>query len=151
MKGIDRILKVSTSEGRRIHASVFKRTEDQVLIRVPYIKLVETDNPPFAKKGVIEMIVDTKVYQKTIIKITKYLEDLFLKGLKDEDNRSSSGASNDSRRVKSKNKTGVAGKDEGEGSDSSVHSSSRRKKSTSDDRGQQSSTEVDKVSDKKVE
>ena len=58
----------------------------KVLFRVPYIKAVEKDNPDFAEKGIIEFTVPQNRYAKAKKRITKYLEDLFLKELEKDEN-----------------------------------------------------------------
>ena len=58
--------------------------EHFVSFKVPFLEVVKKDNPPFAEKGVISFSVPQKGYAKAKKRITKYLEDLILKELKNE-------------------------------------------------------------------
>ncbi len=144
---ITRLLKVSTSDGKRIKATIYA-SKNNVRIVVEPIFLVTNDNPPFLKNGVINVTCTRKDYQKTLQTLTKYLEDLFLKGLNDGDIHTSTKVGANTRRTESKNPTGYIGINEGEGRDTSVHARARREESTKSTGGRKQSTEVDSVSDK---
>ncbi len=150
MTGLTRLLKVSTSDGVRIKAHI-RRVADKIIITVNHSELVEKDNPPFAKEGRIQLVVNKSNYQETIQMLTKYFEDLFLKGMNDESIDTGLRIGDDSRGTESKNKTGIIGVDKGKGSDTSVYPGSRRKKSTKDSgRESEPSIEVDKSSDQEI-
>lgn len=144
-----RMLKVSTSKGERIIAEI-RSIEDSIRIKVKFNELVKQDNPSFAKDGVIVMTCKREDYQKTLQHLTKYFEDLFLKGLSNENTNTSTRISNDSRGNKEQTESYSIGVDPGKGSDSSVYSRSRRTKSTKSPRAGFSSAKVDKISNKDV-
>lgn len=124
-----RALKVSTPEGKRIYAKVF-RLKDDVIIEINYLEAVKKDDPPFAHNGVIKMHTSLEKYKETLNLLTKYLEDLFLKGMADEDIYTSLGAKPKSRRTKKINSGGEAKSFERKRSPSGLHVSSRRGEST---------------------
>lgn len=136
-----RPLKVSTPEGERIVAKVF-RYGDKVRIEINYLEVVKKDDPPFAKNGVIQINVPVKKYRDAIIALTKYLEDLFLKGMADEDTYTSLGAKPNPRRAKKLDSTRKASSSEREGGTSSVHLSPRRDESTESSRRGKSDSEM---------
>ena len=143
---ITKLLKVSSPEGKRVEVKV-RRNLDNVLITADYNKLVEADNPPFAKKGIIVIKVERDKYQATIATLTDYFETLFLKGLTNESMDPSPRAINDTRRDEKTDSKSYVGLDKGKGSDSSVHIGSRGQKHTKSFGGAKSSPKVDKVSD----
>ena len=124
-----KLLKVSTPKGHRIrsHITSFK---DIVNIKVEYLKEVELDKPPFAKKGKIIIKCEKKKYQEVIKKLTKYLEDLFLKELLNEDIHPSIRNDNVKRGNAKKNTSGKTGSIKGKGDSSSVYSGTGRKEQT---------------------
>ena len=123
-----RALKVSTPEGKRIYAKIF-RLKNDVIIEVNYLEVVKKDNPPFAHNGIIKMHTSLVKYKETLGLLTKYLEDLFLKGMADEDTYSSLGAKPKSRRTKKINSGGEAKSFKRKRSPTSLHVSSRGKES----------------------
>lgn len=140
-------LKVSTAEGKRIYAKVYVQGDDRV-IRVPFIKEVEKDNPPFSKKGVITITVSTNTYHDAIEKLESYLENLFLKGMADEDSRTSHEARAKSGGAEKVHTEGKTGTDKGPGKTSSVRDSSRGNESAESSGGRESSkTELAKKDD----
>lgn len=143
-----RLLKVSTPDGHRIMINTVRRSGDKIVIVVEYNKDVAKDNPPFSKNGIIKMTCVRKDYQQTLQKLTNYLETLFLKGLLNENTNTSSRISNDSRGNEKQTKPYTIGVDEGKGSDTSVHVSTRGTKSTKSSGRGKSSVEVDESSDK---
>lgn len=127
-------LKVCTPEGKIIIAET-ETLDGIVKIRVPYLQVVEKDNPEFAKDGEIFFSVSQKKYQEAKKTLTKYLEDLFLKELDDvkivhpgNGNRRNAG------RAKSKPVSGSAEK-AGRENGNPVHNRGGRGKSSSSDRG----------------
>lgn len=124
-----RVLKVSSPDGKRIYAKIF-RLKGDVIIEVNYLEVVKKDNPPFAHNGVIKMHASLIKYKETLNLLTKYLEDLFLKGMADEDTYSSLGAKPKSRRTKKINSGGEAKSFERKRSPASLHVSSRGNEST---------------------
>ena len=128
-----RPLKVSTPEGKRIYAKIFRLGEN-IRIEINYLEVVKKDDPPFSINGVIKMRVPIIKYKNTINLLTKYLEDLFLKGMSDEDTYTSLGAKPKSRRFKKVNSGGETKSFEGKGDTSSLHSSTRRSESTESSR-----------------
>ena len=128
-----RLLKVSTPEGKRIHAKIF-RLKENVRIEINYLEVVKKDDPPFSVNGVIRMRVPIIKYKDTIKLLTKYLEDLFLKGMSDEDTYTSLGAKPKSRRSKKVDPGREVKSFEGERNTSSLHTSARGRESTESSR-----------------
>ena len=124
-----RPLKVSTPEGKRIYAKIFRLGEN-IRIEINYLEEVKKDDPPFSVNGVIRMRVPIEKYKDTIKLLTKYLEDLFLKGMSDEDTYTSLGAKPKSRRSKKINTGGKTKDLERERDTSSIHSGTRGREST---------------------
>lgn len=141
-----RPLKVSTPEGKRIFAKIF-RNGDNVRIEVNYLDVVKKDDPPFAQNGTIRFNVPRTRYVQTIASLTKYLEDLFLKGMADEDIYSSLGAKPQPRRAKKVDTGRKVSFAKREGDSSSVHVSSRRSESSESSRRGKSDSEVAESSD----
>lgn len=119
-----KLLQVSTPEGKRISANI-NRTGNKVFIGVDYLKIVEKDNPSFAEKGIIKISCDLSKYSKTIKLLTQYFEDLFLKGMADENIYTGLGIKSKSRRTKRKDTKREVGNSKREGSSSSVHAGAR--------------------------
>lgn len=124
-----RALKVSTPEGKRIYAKIF-RSKDDIQIEINYLEVVKKDDPPFSHNGVIRMHTTIEKYKDTIKLLTKYLEDLFLKGMADEDTYRGLGAKPKSRRTKKINLGREVKSFKGERDSSSLHAGSRREKPT---------------------
>lgn len=124
-----KLLKVSTPEGKRIPA-IINRTGKKVSIGVNYLKIVERDDPPFAKRGIINISCNLSKYIQTVNLLTQYLEDLFLKGMTDESIYTSLGVKSKSRRTKAKNIERKIGKSERKRGSSSVQSGARRDESS---------------------
>ena len=141
-----RPLKVSHPDGTRVMAQV-KRSGDQVRIVVEKLEEVKKDNPQFADDGIISITVPVSTYQNVLIKLTQYIEDLFLKGMADEDTYSSLGTKPKSRRAKKSDSKRETGSSEGEGSSSSVHTGPRRSESSEDSRRGQTDSEMAEGSD----
>lgn len=78
-----RTLNVSTAKGKTIVANIMQNG-DQINIQIPYLSEVEIDKPRFAKDGVINFNVQQSLFSSAIRILEKYLEDLFLKGLENE-------------------------------------------------------------------
>lgn len=83
-------LKVCDPSGKRISVSVTQMGE-RVRIESDFIKAVELDKPAFSKGGIIRITVNRKDYSATKEKLTKYLEDLFLKELGNADRNTGHG------------------------------------------------------------
>lgn len=86
-------LNVSNTKGQRIVALVYPIFND-VVIKLPYIEEVEKDNPSFAYKGIITIKCIKSKYKNVVVTLTQYLEDLFLKGIANEDIYTSLGITN---------------------------------------------------------
>ncbi len=140
-----RPLKVSTPEGKRIYAKIFRLGEN-IRIEINYLEEVKKDDPPFSVNGVIRMRVPIEKYKDTIKLLTKYLEDLFLKGMSDEDTYTSLGAKPKSRRSKKINTGGKIKSLERERDIPSLHSGTRRFKSPESFGGRETNLEVAKSS-----
>lgn len=135
-------LKVSDPDGNRIVAQI-TRVGETVLIEVPYTEVVKKDDPPFARNGVVRFSVPRQGYTETLAVLTKYYEDLFLKGMADEDIYTSLGAKPTKRRVKKSNPPRATIDVEGKGRDSGLHSGARGDESPkSARRGRSSKSEV---------
>jgi len=117
-------LKVSTPKGESITA-VIKADKDVFTLSVNYLEAVEKDNPKFADKGVIRVSGPRTKYSNIIKAIEKYLEDLFLKELSNEDTSTSDGSGLDKRAT---HEIASSGKDKStkrKGNSSSVRDSAR--------------------------
>jgi len=141
-----RPLNVSTPKGQRVEAKI-ARFDEVMQIQVDFLDVVKKDAPPFAEDGVINFAVDREEYEETIIKLEKYLEDLFLKGMADEDLRRSFGIELKSGRVKAARLSRKARSSKRKGYSSSVHSGSRGRESAASDRPRNSNPEVAESSD----
>ncbi len=124
-------LKVSNTKGLRIEALITPMREF-VNVKLSFIEAVKKDKPSFAKEGVIALDVSKKNYTLMIIMIEKYLETLFLKELNNEDRDSSIGIDYESRGVEKLRASRGIKKVKREGSITSLHSGTRRIKSTED-------------------
>jgi alpha-glucosidase (family GH31 glycosyl hydrolase) len=144
MNYYQRPLKVSTPDGERVIANITSGA--LVTITVPRLDVVAKDNPLFAKDGVIRLTVKREKYQETIRVLTQYLEDLFLKGMADEDTYTSLGAKPERKRTTRKDTSREERTIEGERDTASVHVSTRRNESTESVGSRDTSTEVDKSS-----
>jgi len=124
-----KLLNVSTPKGKRIeaHITTFSGT---IIIKVENLKEVEMDDPPFAKKGRIIIKCERVKYKEVIEKLTKYLEDLFLKELLNEDIYTSIGNDNVKGRNAKKNSSRKTGSFKGKGNSSSIYSGTGRKEQT---------------------
>ncbi len=127
-----KLLKVTQENGQSVCANII-RAGNNVTIKVDKLELVKIANPDFSKDGVIAMTIDISKYQDAIIKITKYLEDLFLKGMADNDSKITSNVSrSDTRRNDGKNSKRKVKSSERQGNYESLHSGSRGNKHTKD-------------------
>lgn len=127
-----KLLKVSDPKGFRIKVFVTKNNKT-VTIKSDVIEVVKKDKPLFSNNGKICMNVELKNYKEAITKLTKYLEDLFLKELNDNDISHSSDATKTKSvgNIEQRSGKNVAGIKR-EGCSSSVPDSARREKSTED-------------------
>ncbi|MCK5609604.1 hypothetical protein KAR91_47455 [Candidatus Pacearchaeota archaeon] len=124
-----KVLRVSTPEGESVKAIV-EHYDGKFNLSIGFIEAVKIDNPSFSKNGSIKVNGTISSYPKIINGITKYLEDLFLKEMKDEDNDSSDGNKPISTGNKKSTPARDTGKNKREGDSSSLHSSSRGDEST---------------------
>lgn len=141
-----RPLKVSSPDGKRIYAKVF-RLESNVRIEINYLEVVKKDDPPFAHNGVITINVPREKYSKTIEILTRYIENLFLKGMADEDIYPSLGAKPKPRRTEKVDLGGKVSFAKRQGDSPSVHLSPRGSKSSESSRGGNADSEVAESSD----
>lgn len=118
------------------------RSGGMARIIVEKLDVVKKDNPEFAKDGVISINVPVQKYQETIGALTQYIEDLFLKGMADEDTYSSLRIKPKSRRAKKSDSKRETGSSEGEGRSSGVHTGARRSESSESSRRGKSDSEM---------
>ena len=144
-----RPLKVSSPEGERIIANIL-RFGDKVQIEIAPLEVVKKDDPPFAHNGVIRYKCTIENYRKAIDLLTKYLEDLFLKGMADEDTYSSLGAKPKPRRTQKIDTGRKTEKSEGKGDLASLHSRARRSESSESPRGREPGLKMAESSDKET-
>ena len=137
------LLKVSDTTGKPIYAWV-KSFKGNINIRVGFLQEVKDDNPQFATNGMIRFNCKQTKYKEAIDKLTKYLEDLFLKGIADEDNNTSIKIGNKSGRDKKQNIKRADGKDKRSRDNTSVHSGTRRIESTESIERKINDSEMDK-------
>ena len=125
-------LSVCLPNGKRIMAKV-DYSYGFAHIKLPYIKLVEKDNPDFSKDGIIRIKTGQKAYRNIIAGVEKYLEDLFLKEMSN-DHRSTSNERNiDRSGIKKPCADKSVGESKGSGrSTKSVCDSTRRTVETKD-------------------
>jgi len=136
-----RPLKVSTPDGKRIYAKIL-RLGDNIRIEINYLEVVKQDDPPFAHNGVITISVPRNKYVEIIATLTQYLEDLFLKGMADENIYTSLGVKPKSRGNKKSNSGGEIKSFRGKRDTSSVHISSRGNELAESFRGGETKPEV---------
>jgi len=140
-------LNVCSPEGKRVDAKVTQMGKS-CLIEVDFLEVVMKDDPPFAKDGVISFKSDSTKHQEIIFKLEKYLEDLFLKGMADEDLHRSLGIEPESGGIKKSRSKGKIRRASGKGNFPSVHFGSRRGESTEGDRSGDPDIEMAESSDK---
>ena len=145
-----RPLKVSNLSGERIVASIATGVH-KVTISIPYLECIEKDNPDFAVDGVIRFSVLKEKYQKAIFHLTKYLEDLFLKEISNENNSSGVSSGSIAGRNNKKSFRRTDKKDEGERSSVGVHVSAGRNKQTKGIGGGKPDSDMDKVHNTQIE
>lgn len=131
-------LKVCNTKGARVYASITK-VGDRVNLRLPYIEAVRIDSPKFSKDGVVFFNYDRKDHRTIVDQLTKYLEDLFLKELSDEDNNTSDNGRSNTRRDKKKSKSRTTPKSEGKKIDSVCDSGRGSEQAESDRSGSKDS------------
>jgi hypothetical protein len=136
-----RPLKVSTPEGKRIIANILQMGESN-RIEIAFIEGVQKDNPPFAQNGVIRFVYEKEKHQEVISALEKYLEDIFLKGMADEDTYTSLGAKPKPRGVKSPSSERKIRGTERERKPDRIYSRPRRGKQTESDRGGDADSEM---------
>jgi len=141
-----RVLYVSTPKGEEIKAKV-ARMGERMRVQVDPLGVVKKDNPPFAKDGAIDFVVPIGVYEETIIKLEKYLEDLFLKGMSDEDLHRSLRTGPNSRGDEKSHFRGKTRSSKGERYPARLHPGTRRNITAKSGRARKSNTEVAKGSD----
>ena len=120
----NRPLDVSDTKGKRIVAKI-RASFNKVFVHVDYIEEVKKDNPKFANDGVINFACLKDRYKEVMIKVTKYLKDLFLKGISNEDLHTSINISNNRSRSTRKDKPGKITGVEREGSTTGIRISAR--------------------------
>lgn len=145
-KRYTRPLKVSSPKGKRVYAQVYP-SKDKCLIEINYLEVVKKDNPSFANNGIIKFTCEKIKYPQVILALEKYLEDLFLKGMSNENIYTSIGASPKPGRVKTKNTERKVRTTKREGSTSGVHIGSGGIKSSEDTRPRHGNIEVAESSD----
>jgi len=118
-----RPLKVATPEGKQIQAYILVAGERRI-IEIAYLKEVQKDDPPFACNGQIRFSCSREKYLETIKILERYLENIFLKGMADEDIYSSLGAKPKRRRTKKQNISKEIDGYKRKGDSSSIHDSS---------------------------
>lgn len=141
MRNYSRLLRVATPNGERIRANIVQMG-DNVRIEVRPLEVVKKDDPPFAQNGVIRFQIPSSKYKDTIATLTQYLEDLFLKGMADEDIYTSLGAKPKRKRTKRSRKTREIEIDQGEGDTPSVYDRTRGDEQTESAGGGDSDSEV---------
>ncbi len=144
-----RPLKVYSPEGKQVVANIL-RFGDRVQIEIAPLEVVRKDDPPFAHDGLIRYTATVEKYRETIRILTRYLENLFLKGMADEDIYSSLGAKSKSRRTEKINIGRKAEKPKREGSVTSLHARARRAESSKSSRGRNTDVKVAESSDKEI-
>ena len=117
-------LNVCMPNGRRVEAKITQMGKN-IRVQVDSLDVVKKDDASFAKDGVISFTVERVKYAETIVKLEKYLEDLFLKGMADEDLHRSLGIKSKSGRTKRTRSKGKIRRASGKGNFPSVHSGSR--------------------------
>lgn len=118
-------------------------------IELPFIEAVKKDNPEFAKNGVVKYTVPQRRYQKAKEGLTKYLEDLFLKELaEDETIYPGNGGKSNPGRTKKESSSRSNEKVTGEDSNA-VRDRGRGKKQSESDRGRVENSDVAQSSDPK--
>jgi len=137
-----KLLNVSTPKGKRIEANITSFS-DAIIIKVEYLKEVERDEPPFAKKGKIVIKCERIKYKEVILKLTKYLEDLFLKELLNEDIYTSIGNGDVKRGNAKKNTSRKTGSIKRTGNSASVYSGTGRTEPSKKLKGKVANTDVD--------
>jgi hypothetical protein len=123
-----RRLKVSFPNGKPVEARI-SYSNGIAIITLPHYEIVKKDNPPFAKDGAIQITVSQKEYVNVINQLTKYLEDLFLKGMADEEIKNALRNSSHGNKTKSGRNKREAGSrstksTKGKGNDSGLHTGS---------------------------
>jgi len=98
-----RPLNVSSPDGKRIIAHIISTGDNKRIIEVAFLEEVKKDDPPFACNGQIRFSCKREKYVETIKILEKYLEDIFLKGMADENIYSSLGTKSKRRGVKKQN------------------------------------------------
>ena len=144
-----RPLKVCSPEGVRVVANIMRHGE-RVQIEIAPLEVVRKDDPPFAHDGLIRYNCTVEKYRDAIRLLTRYLEDLFLKGMADENIYSGLGAKSKPRRTEKIDTGRKAEKPKGEGSVASLHARARRTKSSENPRGRDTDVEVAESSDKEI-
>ena len=122
-------LKVSTPEGKRIIVTIY-RSANKAIIEIPFIEGVKKDDPPFACNGQISFSCEREKYAETINILERYLEDIFLKGMANEDIYSSLGVKPKRRRAKGQGTKRKITIDKRKGDSASLHDSTGREESS---------------------
>ena len=146
-----RPLKVSTPDGKRIVAKITSVPGGKVKILIPFLDEVKRDDPPFAKDGVIKMQCTRIDYVNVIRKVTHYIENLFLKGMADEDIDPSVSPQLDPGTTEGDDPEREDGSAEGEGDSPSVYSGARGSESTKSSGRRKSSSSVAESGDPETE
>ena len=145
-----RTLKVCSPDGERIYAIITPQW-DTVHVEIRFLEVVKKDNPQFAQNGVIRFSCPKDGYTETIIKLTNYLESLFLKEMNegekvDESIYSSLGIKPQRRGNKKAFATGQTQRLVGERDLTSVHDSTRGEKHAEDSGKGKRDNDLDKGS-----
>jgi hypothetical protein len=117
-----RKLNVSSPDGMPVYITVIP-SRDSVAIRSEVYDLIKKDNPKFSKNGAICFNCPKDKYQESVFILTKYFEDLFLKGMSNEDLHTSFGIKPVKRGNAGKDKSSKTSRIKGKGDSSSIHSS----------------------------
>ena len=136
-------LKVGDTKGNRIVAKITKLSPNYSQIDIPAPKAVIKDKPEFLIKDKIRIQYEVKDHTKVVNTLTKYLEDIFLKELENENNNTSDASKFDSRRNKKPPKSEAKGSSKGTDSNT-IRDSRRGDKPTESDRGRVKDSTVDK-------
>ena len=143
-------LKVSDTDGKRIIAKIIQLGEN-VTIKLPFIQAVKKDKPEYAKNGNINITVKRENYTLMVVLLEKYLEDLFLKDLKNENRNSSVRNDNVTTRIKKLYTTGDIKKPARKRDTASVYSGTGGDKQSKNIAGRDNSLNMDKKYNKKID
>ncbi len=146
-----KLLKVATPEGKRIVATISPYANN-VIVKIDYLEVVKKDNPKFAKEGKIKFSCPKPKYREAMIILTQYLEDLFLKGMSNEDIHTSLRICTNKGRNAKKDRSKKVGSNTGTGDSTSIHISARGNEQTESSKRKEQDTNisVDESSDPQI-